>query len=233
MDSVNHYISAVKLKVGEKLLNGNPMKKMILFSIFLTPLMIYAQEKCSDERFAGHDRKASKTVIVQAKIEGFNTIPSLLKTLPSDDEMRGYDPPISKAMDSERVEEEQRNVTVRTAYIFLLYRESDNDYHIIIGSNPDTSRAVLMNIEVSGLPDQSSPDYQALKEVRKSILDKFGKICSSKKFCFDHPVKISVTGSLFYDVDHKPGIVGYKNCKPKTAWEIHPVTQIVFKDKIL
>jgi len=206
------------------------MKMITLLLFILLPISILAQDKCSDERFAGHDRKASKTSIVKAQIEGFKSIPALLKTLPSDDEMRGYDPPISKDQESGRVEEEQRNVSINTAYIFLIYREADNDYHIIIGSNPDTSRAVLMNIEVSGLPNESSKDYDVMKRVREAIVDKFGKVCSAKKFCINNPVKITVTGSLFYDIDHKPGVVGYKNLKPKTAWEVHPVSEIVFKN---
>jgi hypothetical protein len=206
------------------------MKKSILLLVLLIPLFVCAQSKCTSESFAGTDRKEAKTSIVKATDEVFNTLPALIKTLPSDDDMRGYDPPISKDPSSARVEEEQRAVTVKTAYIFVLYREKDNDYHVIIGSNKDTSKAVLMNVEVSGLPGQSSSDYETLKTVRQAIMTKFGKICSAKKLCIDNPVKIRISGSLFYDIDHKPGKVGYHNLKPKTAWEIHPITEIIFRD---
>ena len=86
-----------------------------------------------------------------------------------------------------------------------------------------------MNVEVSGLPDKSSPNYTVMKDLRDKIVGKFGKICGTKKLFINKPIKISISGSLFYDIDHKPGVVGYKNLKPKTAWEIHPVTDITFK----
>jgi hypothetical protein len=203
------------------------MKNILCVLIILFPLIVIAQP-CSNNSFSGNDRKAAKTSVAQAPTEVFNTLPALVKTLSSDDYMRGYEPPISKAAGSQRVEEEERNVTVMAAYIFVIYREGDNDYHIIIGSNSDTSKAILMNVEVSGLPDHSSQNYEVINGIREKIVGKFGKICTTKKLFITNPVKISVSGSLFYDIDHKPGIVGYKNLKPKTAWEIHPVTDIVF-----
>jgi hypothetical protein len=217
------YLNSLLIKSTER------MKKALCILIILLPVWGFSQPKCTIESFAGKDRKAAKTSIVIAAQEVFNSLPALIKTLPADDYMRGYEPPITKDSSSQRVEEEQRSVSVKTAYIFVIYREGDNDYHVIIGSNSDTSKALLMNVEVSGLPDKSSPDYDVLNEVRNKIVGKFGKICSTKKLCIDKPVKISVSGSLFYDIDHKPGRVGYKNLKPKTAWEIHPVTDIVFK----
>ena len=45
---------------------------------------------------------------------------------------------------------------------------------------------------------------------------------------FHPPVAVTVSGSLFYDVDHPPGAVGPVWAKPKTAWEIHPVTALSF-----
>jgi hypothetical protein len=40
---------------------------------------------------------------------------------------------------------------------------------------------------------------------------------------------VKVTGSLFFDVDHKAGSVGPTGMRPKTAWEIHPVSDIQFE----
>ncbi|MGA3014088.1 MAG: hypothetical protein ABSD71_08635 [Bacteroidales bacterium] len=205
------------------------MKNYLCILIILFPVLVIGQTNCTNDSFAGKDRKEAKTSIVTAPVEVFNTLPALIKTLPTDDYMRGYEPPITKDSDSQRVEEENRSVSVKTAYIFVIYREGDNDYHTIIGSNSDTSKALLMNVEVSGLPDKTSSNYTVMKELRDKMVVRFGKICGSKKFFIDKPIKISVSGSLFYDIDHKPGVVGYKNLKPKTAWEIHPVTDIVFK----
>jgi len=205
------------------------MRKILIVLFILLPAFVFTQTRHSNENYAGKDRKASKTSIAKAAEVEYTTLPALFRTLPPDDEMRGYYPPISKSSDSQRVEEEQRNVTIKTAFIFVIYREGDNDYHMIIGSNGDTSRAVLMNVEISGLPEKSSSDYETLKNVRQIIVEKFGMISSTKKLCVNNPLEISVSGSLFYDIDHKPGVVGYRNLKPKTAWEIHPVTDIKFK----
>jgi hypothetical protein len=205
------------------------MKKFLCVLIILFPVLVIGQTNCTNENFAGNDRKEAKTSVVTASLEVFNTLPLLIKTLPTDEYMRGYEPPITKSPDSQRVEEENRSVSVKTAYIFVIYREGDNDYHTIIGSNSDTSKAILMNVEVSGLPDKSSPNYTVMKDLRDKIVGKFGKICGTKKLFINKPIKISISGSLFYDIDHKPGVVGYKNLKPKTAWEIHPVTDITFK----
>jgi len=193
------------------------------------PVLVFAQPKKVNDSYAGHDRKAAKTTIVTATTEPFNTLPALMKTLADDDYMRGYEPPISKDSDSQRVEEELRNVSVKTAYIFVIYREGDNDFHVIIGSNKDSGKAQLMNVEVSGLPDKSSPDYTVMKDLRDKVTAKLGNITGTKKVFTTSPIKISISGSLFYDIDHKPGIVGYGTLKPKTAWEIHPVTGIEFK----
>jgi hypothetical protein len=48
----------------------------------------------------------------------------------------------------------------------------------------------------------------------------------------DPPVPIRVTGSLFWDVDHEdPPYVGPNDFKPKTAWEIHPISDIEFLEE--
>ena len=49
---------------------------------------------------------------------------------------------------------------------------------------------------------------------------------------FEDPVLVRITGSLFYDVDHEPGVVGSftpPSRVPATSWEIHPITEIVLE----
>ena len=47
---------------------------------------------------------------------------------------------------------------------------------------------------------------------------------------FDPPIPVRVTGSLFWDIEHPPpNTVGPTDRRPKTAWEIHPVTKIEFE----
>ena len=31
---------------------------------------------------------------------------------------------------------------------------------------------------------------------------------------------------LIYDIDHAPGVVGPSGMRPRTSWEIHPVTKL-------
>jgi hypothetical protein len=208
----------------------NPMRKTSLLLALLIPLFVSAQTSGNDARYSGNDRKSAKTSIAHAKTEVYKTLSALLKTLPPDDFMRNHRPAISRDAGSKRTEEETRNVSLDTAYLFVLYRENDNDFHLIVGGKPDPTQAALMNMEISGLPDPHSPDYQVLKKVREAVGEKLGNIGKSKKLFIQNPLKISVSGSLFYDIDHKPGGAGYKNLKPKTAWEIHPVTEIIFRN---
>ena len=46
---------------------------------------------------------------------------------------------------------------------------------------------------------------------------------------FTPAIPVKVQGSLFYDIDHEPGVIGPTGFRPKTAWEIHPVTDIEFE----
>ena len=46
---------------------------------------------------------------------------------------------------------------------------------------------------------------------------------------YDPPIPVQIVGSLFFDVDHQPGEVGPVGMKPKTSWEIHPVSDIQFE----
>jgi hypothetical protein len=44
---------------------------------------------------------------------------------------------------------------------------------------------------------------------------------------FIHPVPVTVTGSLFWDGEHRfPNNVGPKKLKPTKVWEIHPIKQL-------
>ncbi len=138
---------------------------------------------------------------------------------------------ISKAADSGRLPEEQSVVIVR-GFLYAASRESDNDFHCIVGSDPGPSTR-FMNVEVSGLPPSSSQFFAVLKTAR----DEFKAFFSSGADAlptqgyekYDPPISIQVTGSLFFDVDHVPPAVGPEGMKPQTAWEIHPVSDMQFE----
>jgi len=179
--------------------------------------------------FAGTDRKAAKTSISTGPMETFNSLDDLLASLPRDTKMLHHHPAITKSSDSERVSEEDTNVTVN-AFLFAAKGEPDNDFHLIIGSTADAASAQFMNVEISGLPSDG-PARAQLSTPRQDFKNFFGDQVpgTGGYHRFDPPIPLRVTGSQFYDIDHKPGAVGPQDIAPGTAWEIHPVTEIVFE----
>src|SRR5262249_38046941 len=135
--------------------------------------------------------------------------------------------------DVDRVQQEQKNVTV-TAYIYAFRKESDNDYHVILGDKPGTRNRKYLNAEVSGIPDIGTDDNRnQLWKVRKAFKQAFelGDEGPDRSYRPHEPIPVKVTGSLFYDVEHvPPHTVGPQYASPKTAWEIHPISGIEFLD---
>jgi hypothetical protein len=194
-------------------------------------------EDCDGEIFAGQDRKKAKTSTYHGTLKHFDNVGDILKWLPSDDDMRkNHEPKISTACDCGRTPEEQYAVKIESAYLYGIYREKDNDFHVIIGNGDwGGSSMKLLNIEIGALPDdETSADYARLSRVRDRIIQEFGELqCGNGAYKpVDELIPISVEGSLFYDIDHPAGNVGFTSdgvkVKPKTAWEIHPVTKISF-----
>jgi len=179
--------------------------------------------------FAGTDRGDAKTSIAPGANEGHSTIAAVRSTLPTDAHMLGLG--ITKARDSPRTPDEQRNVTVG-AVIYAISKESDNDFHLIAGDPNCRDGSCRMNVEVSGLPPSTSASYSTLKAVRDKFLAFFDGTdpgTSGGYDKFDPPISVTLTGSLFFDVDHKAGVVGPTGLRPDSAWEIHPVTDITFE----
>jgi hypothetical protein len=186
---------------------------------------------CSADEFAGVDRAIAKTHLTTSPVKTFHNIDKFFSSglLISDNQMMHHQPAIDKSPQSPRVKEELFDIIVDTAYIYGLYREADNDFHMIIGNGKKGAAMKLLNVEIAGLPNTGNE----LKAVRDTIIGKFGNLaCGDGAF---KPVgkfiPISVEGSFFYDIDHQPGLVGFGLYKPKTAWEIHPVKRIVFLKK--
>ncbi len=125
---------------------------------------------------------------------------------------------------SARVSPEKKNISI-SAFLYAIKRESDEDYHIIIGSSQSPAAAKFFNVECSGLPATSSSFYARLHTVRNQ-LDAFmgGEVCKNGYTFFDNHPAVRVKGSLFYDKEHASSIVGPAQCKPQTAWELHPLT---------
>ncbi len=187
--------------------------------------------------FAGTDRRDAKTSVATGGVTKYSTVTALRASLRSDAEMRALG--ITKAPDSERTSDEQGNVKVN-GFIYAISKESDNDFHLIVGDSncgqpcksAGNQGSCFVNVEVSGLPPSNSPDRQKLADVRSKFLAFFngtdpGTTKGYDKF--DPPIPVAITGSLFFDVDHKACVVGPGDFKPNSSWEIHPITDIAFE----
>ena len=133
--------------------------------------------------------------------------------------------------DSPRAPQERRNVTV-TAFLYATKKETDNDFHLLIGDNPNGANVRFITSEVSGLPvttNASTPQFQRVRDAYKEFFRNTGQELPGSSFrMFADPVPVTVTGPIFFDVDHKIGEVRSRNAVPETVWEIHPVSDLVF-----
>ncbi len=187
--------------------------------------------RAPSDAFAGTARRAAKLSIASAKTEEFEDVQALIETLPSHKAMKDRKPKVSKDKNSRRVKEEQRNVRVR-AFIYAASREDDNDFHLIVGRDPDRE-PVYMTMELSGLPTTSSSHHAKLKAVRDAYKEFFGdKIQDTTYDFYDPPIPIEVEGSLFWDASHATGSrPGPSTLRPDmpVVWEVHPIAKIVFE----
>jgi hypothetical protein len=179
---------------------------------------------CGASNFAGVARARAKTSYVSGQAQAFNSISDIIKSLPTDNTMRK-----KLNANSARIAEEMKNVSLSlNVYLFAIKKESDNDYHLIIGDNKDVSKATFLNAEVSGLP--ARPDAK-MQKVRDYVESHFIQVCGPSYAVFSqNPIPIKISGSVFYDVDHLPGEIGPVGLQPKTSWEIHPIASITSKE---
>ena len=171
--------------------------------------------------FDGSYRKAAKLSIAANQASGTNLAKLIKRVLALDNGS------ITVTKTSPRIEIEDSAVTLISVYLYAIARESDEDYHIIIGTSANPSTASFFNIECSGLPPTNNPGFNKLKTARQKVVAFLGGIerCTNGYIKFtDHP-KVKIIGSLFYDKEHESNIPGPSTSKPKTAWELHPITE--------
>jgi hypothetical protein len=185
------------------------------------------------EEFKGEYRKGPKTHLVRmasgslAPAKSYTGIKALLSVLPFHQVMKQKYPKLflKKGAPNVRVAEENRNVRV-IGWMFHAKREGDEDYHVLVGTKSSGVDNTFMNVEVSGLPP-SGKDRSDLKAARTQFENIAQRTISRARYNdFTPPIKVRITGSLFFDGDHAPGSIGSKGHKPKTVWEIHPVAKI-------
>jgi hypothetical protein len=187
-----------------------------------------ASAQCGEDGFKGAARKGPKTSTVKTGPVMMSSIKQLITNLPDDATMIARLKGLPKPQLNKRQPEENKNVRLaNNIFLFAIKRESDNDYHVIIGDKPNFKQATLLNVEVAGI---ANADVAALQKIRDFFEDNFVNVCGSKYVVFvENPIAITVEGSLFYDIDHKPGQIGPGELKSQTSWEIHPVLKIAVK----
>jgi hypothetical protein len=201
------------------------LKKWLFFIVFYVFIFLkdnVAQSLPYQQFFEGKVRKTAKTNFSKSPIKTYNYVGDLLQKLPTDDHMRRY----RWSFDARRVTEEDKNVRINEAYIYYIKKEKDGDFHIVIGDFYEGQKVNLLTIEVSGLPDERNPSYAAILATRKALFEEFPNFFEGtqksarprKRF-----MKVAVEGSLFFDFWHD---VIDKNERPKTVWEIHPLSKI-------
>jgi hypothetical protein len=183
----------------------------------------------TDDDFAGTDRRAAKISIVDGPTRSFDDLQGLIDSLTADDAMIDHDPAITQDAASQRVAEEKRNVRVR-GFLYAASRESDNDFHFIVGRDPAASPA-YMTMELSGLPPPTSDAFSRLEAARTAYRTFVqGHLPGAGYHHYDPPIPIEVEGSLLFDVRHASGThPGPANLRPHTIWEVHPISKITFE----
>ncbi|HKV93435.1 MAG TPA: hypothetical protein VJW20_12885 [Candidatus Angelobacter sp.] len=200
-----------------------------------TAFMAAAKAAPSGDNFAGTDRKAAKLSIANAPIENFGDVKDLIEKLPPEATMKAHQPKISEASTSNRVQEEEKNVHVK-AFIYALSKESDNDFHLILGRDPKATPEVYMTMELSGLPPANAASFHTLQAVRNTFKQfytaKVGNLPGPGYDFPDPPIPVEVEGSLFFDIKHasgtRPGPKSLKSRMP-VIWEVHPITKMTFE----
>lgn len=175
----------------------------------------------NDNKFDGSYRKVAKLSIAGHNASS-TSLTKLINRLVAMDNAA-----IVVSSTSPRIAIEDSVVTLISVYLYAVAREADEDYHIIIGTSANPATAKFLNIECSGLPPTNHPAYNKIKAARDKVVALLGGMerCSSGYVKFnDHP-KVKIIGSLFYDKEHAGNIPGPASSKPKTAWELHPITE--------
>jgi hypothetical protein len=199
--------------------------------IFGLPEFALESRRPQSDSFDGSDRIRAKLSILDVPIEEFADLADLVASLTPDSDMINRDPAISSDPDSDRVDEERRNVRVRV-WLYMASREDDNDFHLILGRKPGLTPELYMNMELSGLPPRNSPSFAILKATRDAFKRALQNRLPGRTYrLFPRPLPVEIEGALFFDITHSspgtrsgPGIL--RPFMP-TAWEVHPITRFI------
>jgi hypothetical protein len=197
-------------------------------------LNVYFEKPASEvylSEFKGITRAHAKTHPSKSKTKYRNSVGEVLKNLPTDSYMRR----IGVSDTSHRTPDEEYNIFIKKAYLFFISKETDQDFHLIIGDIDSLGvKSNFMTVEIAGLPkgEKDTPAYKILERTRRQLYEKFPDFFEGNKKTFKPQTQfpeIAIRGSLFFDNHHSAGQIGSGDAKPNTVWEIHPVTFIEFK----
>lgn len=179
------------------------------------------------DRYTGSFRAAAKTTPVDGPAIELASVQRYIDTVvtPLDDSsIRTAYPEVTDSH-ADRIAPERRVVRLH-AFLTAVRKEDDGDYHCILSDTATSGPNIIA--EASGLPTESAG--QLLAEARKSVETIVGPagmdVAQEKYQILSPPVPVVVTGSLFYDSEHKPNTIGPAGHKAVTMWEIHPIHSI-------
>ena len=193
---------------------------------------------CPDNcNFDGKRRADAKTTISTGTLKIYRTVRHFLTAFA--DLHPDADMPAIIDGSSGRVPLEDFNATIKKAWLFCYAKESDEDFHLVIGNtrNINASGNRFIIVEVGGLP-KTGEARANLAQVQKDFFDIIGGVvCSGGYIWFNKgkdPIPITVSGSIYWDTEHwskahnEIGKHGPDTLKPRltTVWEIHPITAI-------
>lgn len=184
---------------------------------------------CTTDLFLGVERKKQKSTFLIKMMKNFATVNALRKSFPTDSVMQNLSPPLTTDSNSQRVAQEKRNVRINTAFIYAISREADNDFHVIVGDTVPFNASKAIVVEMAGLPNPANASSDTILNARTAFENFFGEKCSGAYSVFTPPIKTTIAGTILYDIGHNPGTIGTGVFKPNTSWEIHPVSEIIFK----
>jgi hypothetical protein len=135
---------------------------------------------------------------------------------------------------------QEGDIVTTTAWLHLVALEDDSkthrdgDYHIQIRSSSEWKDSCLV-VEVPFSEFVSDPSLaKQCGAVHQFIKDRLlnGKEPGTRGNMLEHPVYVTITGQLFFDLPHVKGNPrGKRGMKSYTPWEIHPITAIKFAPK--
>lgn len=171
--------------------------------------------------YAGCARRIAKVSLVpeaEAPTELYTSVADFKRNALDADHMLdsfmrdGIEPRLRTGANSDRHPSEQRNVAI-DVLLYAVKHEPDNDYHLIVG-DPDCRKSeCFFNVEVSGLPLASHPDFDALKAAQSGFEAFIAHASVDGSYHYwNKPPRARVSGSLLYDISHPPETSGPMGC---------------------